>query len=252
VKFNVLGLQNFAHPKYNWSESGVAASWNPITSPLYGPDGSITWWNAPGITPSSRTTPVQDVGSFQGNFNSDMRFLGQATLEDPGLPNPVPPPYPPTAGSGSAALCVGCVALNFKDVNGELHDLIEDARLAGQTHVTLAVYMSLDGFQNATGETAQVTPNNFLNFNYLVNPKEMDGNTSLAGLQLNTDPTWDPNWADNTPPPGPTPTGPGPYSGASNDDGRFSPQLLFHIPEPSSFALIAIAAMATLGMRRRK
>ena len=27
VKFNVYGLQNFAHPNYNWSESGVANTW---------------------------------------------------------------------------------------------------------------------------------------------------------------------------------------------------------------------------------
>jgi hypothetical protein len=251
VKFNVLGLQNFAHPNYNWSENGAAASWNPVTSPVYGPEGSITWWNAPGISPDSRTTPVQDVGKF--NWNSDMRWLGTATLEDPGLPLSVPPPYPSVAGAGSAALCVGCVALDFTDPDGRLHDLIEEARLAGQTHITLAVYMALDGFQNATGETAQVTPNDYLNFNYLVNPKEMDRNTGDAiPFQLNSDPNWDPNWADNNPAPGPTPTGPGPFHEASNVDGRFSPQLVFHVPEPSSLGLIVIGSLAVLGRRRRK
>lgn len=56
------------------------------------------------------------------------------------------------------------------------------ARMAGQNHITLAVHFALDAFQNASGETAQVTPIDFLNFNYLFNPMEMDGNTPLAGL----------------------------------------------------------------------
>lgn len=146
VKFDIYGLQNFAHPNYNWSESGVPTGWNAVTSPVYGPTGSITWYNAPGITPDSRLTPAQDPGKY--NFNSDMRLLGQATIEDPGLPASVPPPYPSVAGAGSAALCVGCAAIEFDDTLGRLHDLIQEARLAGQTHITLAVAFGLDDFQN--------------------------------------------------------------------------------------------------------
>jgi hypothetical protein len=250
VKFNIYGLTNFAHPNYNWSESGVANTWNPVTSPLYGPEGSLTWYNAPGITPDNRVAPAQDPGKY--NWNSDMQLLGMATLKDPGLPNPVPPPYPPTAGSGSAAICVGCTMLEFNDTAGKLHDLIEAARLAGQTHVTIAVAFALDAFQNASGETAQVTPNDFLNFNYLANPKEMDAQAMVAGFQLNNDPNWDPNWGDNVPAPGPTPTGPGPFSGASNDDGRFSPQLIFYIPEPGSLMLAALGSLVLCFARRRK
>jgi hypothetical protein len=250
AKFNVYGLTNFAHPNYNWSESGIPAGWNPATSPTFGPTGSITWWNAPGITPDSRTTPAQQVGQY--NFNSDMQLLGQATLEAPGLPAAVPPPYPSLPGAGSAALCVGCTAIEFDDTLGRLHDLIEAAKAAGQTHVTIALAFANNAFQNATGETAQVTPNNFLNFNYLFNPKEMDANTSAAGLTLNADPNWDPNWSDNTPAPGPTPPGPGPYSGASNDDGRFSPQLVFYVPEPGSFALVVIGTMIAAATGRRR
>jgi hypothetical protein len=149
-------------------------------------------------------------------------------------------------------LCVGCVAVDFDDTLGRLHDLIEDAKAAGQTHVTIAVAFALNAFQNATGETTQITPNDFLNFNYLVNPKEQDANTTLAGRQLALDPTWDSNWSDNTPPPGPTPTGPGPYSGANNDDGRFSPQLVFFVPEPGSFALVVIGTMVAAATGRRR
>jgi hypothetical protein len=276
VKFDVYGLTNFAHPNYNWSESGIAPTWNPVTSPLYGPEGSITWYNAPGITPDSRINPAQDPGKW--NWNSDMLKLGQATLENPGLPTSVPPPFPSVAGAGSAALCVGCVAIDFKDSQGLLHDLIAAARLAGQTHITLAVAFALDGHQNATGETIQVTPNDYLNFNYLVNPKEMDASTGSPngqpGLQLNDDPSWLPDWTDIDGTPGPDnnpagpnlPAGPGPNTqilphpvtmvptryGAQNDNGRFSPQLVFFIPEPSSLVLLALGSLTALATTRRR
>jgi hypothetical protein len=252
VKFNVYGLQNFVHPNYNWSESGTANTWNPVTSPTFGPEGSITFYNAPGITPDNRLSPAQDPGKY--NVNSDMRLLGTATLQDPGLPTSVPPPFPSVNGAGSAASCVGCVALDFADSQGRLHDLIAEARLAGQTHITLAVHFALDAFQNASGETAQVTPNDFLNFNYLFNPKEMDGNAGLAGLQLNTDPSYNTDWTDIDGMPGADNglTGPGPYSAANNDNGRFSPQLVFFIPEPGSFLLTVLGAIAGLAMARRR
>jgi hypothetical protein len=229
VKFNIYGLTNFSHPNYNWSESGIAATWNPDTSPAYGPEGSITWYNSPGITPDSRLSSSQDPGKY--NFNSDMEWLGTATLNSPGLPHAMPPPYPPLSGADSSALPVGGMAIQFLDADGKLHDLIEAARLAGQTHVTVAVAFALDTFENATGETAQTTPSDFLDFNYLVNPKEMDANPFLPGLQLNDDPIWDPDWSDNAMMPDPTPVGPGPHSAANNDDGRFSPQLKFYISD---------------------
>jgi hypothetical protein len=265
VKFNVYGLTNFAHPRYDWSENGVAATWNPATSPTYGPEGSITWYNAPGITPDNRLSGTQDQGKY--NFDSDLTLLGRAILEDPGLPSAIPPPYPNIRGTGSAAHCVGCISFDFEDTDGNLHQLIEDARLAGQTHITLVVAFALDTFRNTSPETTQTTPNDMLAFNYLFNPKEMDGNTTLAGRQLNTDPSYNADWTDVLPavdPDGPGPlvsgdgvadnglTGPGPYSAANNDNGRFSPKLVFFVPEPSSFVLMVVGSLAAMATSRRR
>jgi hypothetical protein len=219
--FNVYGLTNLAHPNYNWSES------------------AITWYNAPGITPDSANTPLQDPGKY--NFNSDLSLLGQLTFPDP------PPPAPPATGSGSPYLYVG-QGVDFVDTpDGPLHTLIQNAKNAGQGYVTLVVaFNALSGFQNATGETAQTTPNNFLNFNYLFNPKEMDANTSLAGLQLSTDPSYDPDG-----PNGPLPAGPGPFSGANNDTGLFSPQIILYVPEPAGAVLLVLGAFGMITARRR-
>jgi hypothetical protein len=220
AKFNVYGLSNFSAPNYDWSES------------------AITWYNAPGITPDSATTPVQDPGKY--NFNSDMSLLGQIQLPD------APPPAPPATGS-SGSLYVG-QPIYFTDTpNGPLHDLIQGAKNAGQSYVTLAVAFGLDDFQNATGETSQVTPNDFLNFNYLFNPKEMDSNANLAGLQLNNDPSYDPDGSN-----GPLLAGPGPFSGANNDNGQFSPSLILYVPEPASVSLLVLAGIAAMGTTRRR
>jgi hypothetical protein len=106
-----------------------------------------------------------------------------------------------------------------------------------------------------------------LAFNYLFNPKEMDGNTTLAGRQLNTDPSYNADWTDVLPavdPDGPGPlvsgdgvadnglTGPGPYSAANNDNGRFSPKLVFFVPEPSSFVLMVVGSLAAMATSRRR
>ena len=170
-----------------------------------------------------------------------MQLLGQLSLPDP------PPPAPPATGSGSPYLYVG-QPVDFVDIeNGPLHNLIQNAKNAGQSYVTLAVAFGLNGFQNATGETAQTVPNNFLNFNYLFNPKEQDANTTLAGLQLALDPSYDPDG-----PNGPLLAGPGPYSGANNDNGFFSPTLILYVPEPASMALLGLGVLAMLTIRRRK
>jgi hypothetical protein len=218
--YNVYGLTNFSHPNYNWAEN------------------QITWYNAPGITPDSATTPLQDPGKY--NFNSDMQLLGTFQLPD------APPPAPPAMGSGSPYLAVG-QAVDFTDPNGLLHDLIQNAKNSGQTFLTLAVAFGLNGHQNATGETIQTTPNDYLNFNYLFNPKEQDADTALAGLQLQNDPNYDPDG-----PNGPLPPGPGPFSGANNDNGRFSPSLILRVPEPTNALLIAMGALAAIATFRRR
>jgi hypothetical protein len=218
--FNVYGLTNFAHSNYNWAED------------------QITWYNAPGITPDSSTTPLQDPGKY--NFNSDMQLLGTLQLPD------APPPAPPATGSGSPYLAVG-QAVEFTDPNGLLHDLIQNAKNNGQNFLTLAVAYALNGHQNATGETIQTTPNDQLNFNFLFNPKEQDADTMTAGLQLQNDPNYDPDG-----PNGPLPPGPGPFSGANNDNGRFSPSLILRIPEPTSALLIATCVLAAIAKFRRR
>jgi hypothetical protein len=219
--FNVYGLTNFSNPNYNWSES------------------AITWYSAPGITPDSATTPLQDPGKY--NFNSDLTLLGQLSLPDP------PPPAPPATGSLSPFLHVGQAVDYIDTPDGPLHNLIQNAKNAGQDYVTLVVaFDALNGFQNSTGETFQTTPNDVLNFNFLFNPKEQDADTSLAGLQLQLDPSYDPDG-----PNGPLPAGPGPFSGANNDLGQFSPQLLLYVPEPASVVLLLLGAIGMIAIRWR-
>ena len=170
-----------------------------------------------------------------------MQLLGEFQFPDP------PPPTPPATGSGSPYLYVG-QAVDFTQTSGgTLHQLIQDAKNAGKGYITLVAAVNNNGFQNTSPETLQTTPNNFLNFNYLFNPKEQDANTSLAGLQLQTDPSYDPDG-----PNGPLPAGPGPFHAANNDNGKFSPSLILFAPEPTSMVLLGLGALAMSMIRRRK
>ena len=251
-------------PNYNWIENPSAGgdpfpengtvqplaldqtTWNVTQSPLIGPIGPLTWYNAPGITPDSRTTPLQDAGKF--NFNSDVELLGQMTMPDP-------PGAGPTNPDGGARLPVG-LPIDFSSPT--LHDLIQRAKDNGRTTLTLVVAHALNGLQNATGEQLQTTPNNMLNFNYLVNPKEIDSDTTMAGLQLNNDTGWDPDAGGPLTPTG-SPfscfnhanCGPNPVGLGNNNNGAFSPQLLLIVPEPASVALAGLGLLVAMSVRRR-
>lgn len=124
---------------------------------------------------------------------------------------------------------------NWLPVGGELlfqsaglDNFVSNALTAGQTSVTL-VATTLHG--------GDAPFSNWRNFNYLFNPKDQ--------TTLNNDPNYD---ADTTDPNNPTGS---PWSGASNANGEFSPALWLAIPEPTSVALMGLAATTMLLSRRR-
>lgn len=95
-----------------------------------------------------------------------------------------------------------------------LHNAIVAAQ--GTAHQTVTVVM------NVVHEVSN--PNgNWLNFNYLFNPKEQ---TTLNGDPIS------------------------PHSGADNSTGDYSPALLT-VPEPTSLALLGMASLALVARRKR-
>ncbi|MDC0935805.1 PEP-CTERM sorting domain-containing protein [Pirellulales bacterium] len=94
-----------------------------------------------------------------------------------------------------------------------LHTAILTAQGTGHQTVTVAM---------AIAHEASNPNSNWLNFNYLFNPKEQD--------PLNDDPD-------------------SPLGGSDNSTGRFAPQLLT-VPEPASIGLLAIGSVALLRRRR--
>lgn len=282
IKFNVYGLKpepmgladprrfgdltpSLPVPNYNWIENPSAGgdpapeqgtaqpasldqtTWDATKSPLIGPIGPLTWYNAPGITPDSRTTPLQDPGKY--NFNSDLELLGQMTMPDP-------PGAGPTTPDGSSRLPVG---LPIQFTSPELHTLIQRAMNEGRSTVTLVVAHALNGLSNTSPETLQTTPGNLLNFNYLVNPKEQDSDLALAGNQLANDTGWDPDGAGPLTPTGSPYScfnhancGPNPVGLGNNNIGNFSPALLLRVPEPGTALLAGLGLLIATVSRRRK
>lgn len=233
--FNVYGLNNFALS--GWAEN------------------TITWYNAPGITPDCMDENSCDNDPGKYNFNSDMTLLGNFRLQQVFPQNALP--------TGEA--------VDYVDTNGALKALIQLAKNAGQTHITLAVALGINGVSTTNGGP---TAPAFINRNYVFTPKEM--------ITMTNDTAYD---ADGGGVNGPNPPGGSPFScqsatvcpgmgniynpmtgvgnknnGYNSNDpndlvyGRFSPKLIFAVPEPGSVTLLVLASIGGLAAsgRRRK
>jgi hypothetical protein len=199
------------HNRYNWSEGNGTAG------------SGITFYDAPGITPHCMAQgSCTDPNIPNTDANSVVQTLG--FHDDFNSDTRVLGTFrPPTPGVGSD-LQVG-QPIDFLDPVDTLEDLILDAKDAGRSFVTLMVHVDNDGqsHQPAVGRPG-ITPGGMLNRNYRINPKEV---TTLLV---------DPDSA---------------FSGASNADGRFSPQLLITIPEPGSVILAGLGLLLMAIIRRR-
>jgi hypothetical protein len=217
MEFVLRGLTNFA--LNNWQEN------------------TITYYNAPGISPDATQAP-NAINPGEYEFNGDLPELGRFAL--------------PTVAPQNH-LAVGSNVDYTESAVGPLHQLISQAKLAGQNFVTLVVHHGLNGFQAdaALMEAPGVTPTSMLNFNYLFIPKEVTvlNNTMGQPGGLN-DTNYDPDTTDMIA------GGPGPFLNASNATGTFSPKLILSpipVPEPNTVMLTGMLALAGLiSIRRRK
>ncbi|MBN1126812.1 MAG: PEP-CTERM sorting domain-containing protein [Sedimentisphaerales bacterium] len=166
-------------------------------------------WDELAITPSTApgcyvdgdytTKPIYD---FLGDLNPGLNYLGRQLYDDDDLRGghlSVGGAFDFTLGAGSL-----------------LHQMIEAAQ--GTDHQTLTIVMVI-AHEADNDNTTQ-----WINFNYLFNPKEMD--------PLNADAT-------------------SPWGGMSNANDDFSPMLTNepHIPEPATMALLALGGLL-LGKKR--
>ncbi len=181
-------------------------------------EATITYLTAPGMA---------NGGDFN-NGTKDYDFV------DPDGAGPLRAPLTPLGVAQFPAV----PPQNRLPVGGELFfsspaltAFVNQSLAAGKTSVTIVAGILHDG---------KVPINDWKNFNYLLNPKEM--------LTLPTDTGYD---ADTTDPNNALGS---PWSAASNAEDAngfspFSPQL-FLVPEPSSFGMLALAAVALVRRRR--
>jgi hypothetical protein len=182
-------------------------------------ESTITYLSAPGMAGG-------------GDFNNGTKDLD---FVDPDGAGPLRAPLTPLG----VRLFPVVPPQNRLPVGGELvfssdalNTFVTQSLNAGKPTVTVVACIVHDG---------KVPINDWKNFNYLFNPKEM--------LTLNTDTGYDADTTD------PNNTLGSPWSGASNAEDAnefspFSPQLLL-VPEPSSLVLLGLAAAAMACGRRR-
>jgi hypothetical protein len=234
------------HYKYDWPE-GIGTGGNNQSS-------GITYLSAPGLTPFC--TEYGSCGDFGGDtdptniyktlglyddFNDDVRTLGDWQWF-----------LPRHFSEGANRYPVG-MPLEYADTNGELRQLIFDAQDAGRDTVTLIMHLGVDTLGQSQGGVLPDS-NSMLNHNFLFIPKEM--------TTLNNDNNWDPDSSGMTPPTG-SPFSCDGTSGAGqtncpgsvlgdNSTGRFSPQLIIRVPEPTSVALLLFGSLAAVATGRRR
>ncbi len=188
---------NFRTGMAYYGLSTSAPSWDEST---------INYATAPGINfPGDSNVGTRDLNL------TTLKFLGTQTFEAIGTQNHLP---------------IGG-ALDF--VSPNLDKFVSDAIAAGKTEVTLVAHTLHDS------STFFKQFNNWINFNYIFNPKEQ---TTLKGDNYNAG-----DGLGNI----------GNKFGTDNSTGAFSPSLLLKasVPEPTSAVLGALAVAAMTGIRRR-